>query len=51
VRRAAVAAAGVCIAPSWVGGQSRRIFVIGAGMAGLSAAFELRALGHDVTVL
>lgn len=31
--------------------RQQRIIVVGAGMAGLGAAFELAALGHDVTVL
>jgi monoamine oxidase len=30
---------------------SQRVIVIGAGMAGLATAFELVALGHDVTLL
>jgi monoamine oxidase len=29
----------------------KRVIVVGAGLAGLSAAYELGALGHDVTVL
>ena len=51
VRRTAAAVVGAACAPAWVGAQPRRIVVIGAGMAGLSTAFELTALGHDVTVL
>jgi monoamine oxidase len=33
------------------GHRPQRIVVIGAGMAGLSAALELTAQGHDVTIL
>jgi monoamine oxidase len=33
------------------GTAPQRIIVVGAGMAGLAAALELTALGHDVTVL
>ena len=32
-------------------GTSQRIIVIGAGLAGLCAAYELQALGHSVAVL
>ena len=32
-------------------GPRKRVVVLGAGMAGLAAAFELDAVGHDVTVL
>ncbi len=32
-------------------GARRRVLVIGAGLAGLVAAFELKRQGHDVTVL
>jgi monoamine oxidase len=32
-------------------GASKKVIIIGAGLAGLSAAFELSRLGHEVTML
>jgi monoamine oxidase len=32
-------------------GPAKKIIVIGAGLAGLSAGFELTQAGHDVTIL
>lgn len=51
MRQAATGVAGVALSPIWVGARAQKIIVVGAGMAGLSAAFELTALSHDVTVL
>jgi monoamine oxidase len=47
---AAVAAAGPLSAAA-NGRATKRVIVVGAGIAGLCAAYELSALGHDVTVL
>jgi Flavin containing amine oxidoreductase len=33
------------------GGGAKRVIVVGAGLAGLCAAYELAALGHDVSIL
>jgi len=33
------------------GGASKRVLVLGGGIAGLSCAYELMRLGHNVTVL
>jgi monoamine oxidase len=32
-------------------GPAKRVIIIGAGLAGLTAAYELTQIGHDVTVL
>ncbi|HWM92238.1 MAG TPA: FAD-dependent oxidoreductase [Thermoanaerobaculia bacterium] len=37
--------------PDPAGGKPGKVIVIGAGLAGLAAAWELVQLGHDVTVL
>jgi NADPH-dependent 2,4-dienoyl-CoA reductase/sulfur reductase-like enzyme len=32
-------------------GNAQRITILGAGLAGLAAGFELKSAGHDVTIL
>ena len=55
LHRGAFAAAGVALARSSsfavVGSAPQKIVIIGAGMAGLVAGYELSQLGHDVTIL
>jgi monoamine oxidase len=60
LRRSAVAVAGAGLVRSPLGGRvtaeivkgpAKKVLVLGAGMAGLVAAYELTQLGHDVTVL
>ena len=47
---AALSARGLA-ASAFVMGQRHKVVIIGAGMAGLCAAHQLSAAGHDVTVL
>ena len=54
----AVAAAGLsqsrlagAVRTSVLSGPAKKVLILGAGMAGLVAAYELTKLGHDVTVL
>src|SRR6185503_11593618 len=55
LKRSAVAVAGVSLAQSsafaTVGVAPKKILIVGAGMAGLCAGYELTQLGHDVTIL
>lgn len=54
IKRSALAVAGVSLTRLplvTVGAASRKIIIIGAGIAGLSAGYELTALGHEVTIL
>ncbi|HEX5890682.1 MAG TPA: FAD-dependent oxidoreductase [Pyrinomonadaceae bacterium] len=60
LRRSAFAAAGAGLANTPLGlgaaaivlkGPAKKVLVLGAGLAGLVAAYELTQLGHDVTVL
>jgi monoamine oxidase len=55
LRESFLAAAGgalaVSSAPAQVSAARRKILVIGAGLAGLAAGFELSKAGHDVTIL
>ena len=54
----AVAAAGLnksqltgAVSTIVLSGPAKKVLVLGAGMAGLAAAYELSKLGHDVTIL
>src|SRR5947209_4148195 len=54
VKRSAVAIAGASLSRFnfiTVAAAPKKIIIIGAGMAGLSAGYELAQLGHDVTIL
>ncbi|HXQ74726.1 MAG TPA: FAD-dependent oxidoreductase [Pyrinomonadaceae bacterium] len=60
LRRSAIAVAGAGLVNSPLAhgatavilkGPAKKVLVLGAGMAGLVAAYELTQLGHDVTVL
>src|SRR5262245_39915197 len=54
ITRTSLAAAGLTLARyNWAiaNPAAKKIIIIGAGMAGLSAGYELSQLGHDVTIL
>lgn len=57
IKRSSVAAAGITLARSSVFASiaispaPKKIVIIGAGMAGLVAGYELSQLGHDITIL
>jgi monoamine oxidase len=57
IRRSAIAAAGITLAQSSafasiaINPAPKKIVIIGAGMAGLVAGYELSQLGHDITIL
>src|SRR5687768_2847405 len=54
LKQSALAVAGVSMARVpfvTVGAGPKKIIIIGAGIAGLSAGFELTQLGHQVTIL
>src|SRR5205085_7394946 len=57
LRRSAVALAGAGLSSTGalgtviLRGPARKVLILGAGMAGLVAAYELSKLGHDVTIL
>lgn len=57
IKRSAIAAAGISLAQSSafasiaISPAPKKIVIIGAGMAGLVAGYELSRLGHDITIL
>lgn len=57
LRRSAIAVAGACLYRTQasgaviLSGPAKKVLILGAGMAGLVAAYELSRLGHDVTIL
>src|SRR5205085_26269 len=55
LKRSALTAAGLTLSRSqaiaFASVAPKKVIIIGAGMAGLSAGYELTQLGHDVTIL
>lgn len=54
LRTSAAAAAGIALGSrglAQVSAAKQKVIVIGAGLSGLAAAYELDKLGHDVTIL
>src|ERR1044072_9339203 len=59
LKHGALAATAAVVVPVWTSAQSglgrtnapRKVVILGAGLAGLSAGYELKKAGHDVTVL
>ena len=56
LRNGGLAVAGISLARSSllatvVSGPAKKVVILGAGMAGLAAGYELGQLGHDVTIL
>src|SRR5437588_6583764 len=57
IKRSAIAAAALTVARSnafssiTVNPAAKKILILGAGMAGLAAGYELSQAGHDVTIL
>jgi monoamine oxidase len=58
LRKAAGTVAAASLSPPWAIPKqlkprdgAKKVIVVGAGLAGLSAAFELTQVGHDVTIL
>ena len=53
LRRSALAAAAVGLVPPRLvlTAPAKKVLILGAGMAGLAAGYELSKLGHDVTLL
>src|SRR5882762_5895967 len=55
LKQSAIALAGAALAPNlgcvFAAGPPKKVLILGAGMSGLVAGYELSQLGHDVTIL